>query len=152
MKSNGTVEIDQNNLFQPLSNRNRTYLVEDITKCARSLDDKYAEQKELIKSLEFKGYVGLPVDEMAMALIPEDLPLQPEDHTVAVRTRDNGDCLYNAVSLALMSTESYASLLRLPVALELSLNTDYNIRHPRLTSLSSTDSHHPDTLFSEMKK
>ena len=73
--------------------------MEDITKCARSLDDKYAEQKEFIRI-------------MAMALISEDLPLHPEDHKAAVKTTDNGDCLYNAVLLALMgSVESVQEIL-----------------------------------------
>ena len=34
------------------------------------------------------------------------------------------------------------------MALELLLNMDFYIQHPRLTSFSNTDSHHPDTLFS----
>lgn len=83
-----------------------------------------------------------------MALIPVDLPLQLEENLVAAKTTGNGDCLYNAVSLVLNGTESYTSLLRLLVALELLLNKDYYIQHPRLTSFSNTDSHHPDTLFS----
>ena len=91
--------------------------MEDITKCNCSLDDKYAKQKEFIRSLEVKGHVGLPADEMAMAIIPKDLPLQPEDHIVAVKTTDNGDCLYNAMSLAFIGTELYTSLLRLLVAI-----------------------------------
>lgn len=82
-----------------------------------------------------------------MALIPEDLPLQLEENLVAAKTTGNGDCLYNAVSLVLNGTESYTSLLCLLVALELLLNKDY-IQHPRLTSFSNTNSHHPDTLFS----
>lgn len=92
--------------------------------------------------------MGLPADEMAMALIPEELPLQPEEHLVAVKTTGNGDCLYNAVSLVMDGTESNTSLLRLLVALELLLNMDFYIQHPRLTSFSNTDSHHHDTLFS----
>lgn len=34
------------------------------------------------------------------------------------------------------------------MALELLLNMDFYIQHPRLTSFSNTDSHHPDKLFS----
>ena len=107
---------------------------------------KNAKQKESIKRLEFNGHVGLPADEMAMALIPEELPLQPEEHLVAVKTTGNGDCLYNTVVMD--GTESNTNLLRLLVALELLLNMDFYIQHPRLTSYSNTDSHHHDTLFS----
>ena len=146
--SNRSVESDRSNLFNQLNNRDNNYSADDILEFAHTLDDKYAKQKECIRRLQFKGHVGLPADEMAMALIPEELPLQPEEHLVAVKTTGNDDCLYNAVSLVMDGTESYASILCLLVALELLLNTDYYIHHPRLTSFSITDSHHLDTLFS----
>lgn len=60
--------------------------------------------------------VGLLADEMAMALIPEELPLQPAKHLVAVKTTGNGDCLYNAVSLVIDGTEWNTSLLHLLLA------------------------------------
>ena len=141
------VKSDQNRLFSHLK-RDSTFSVEEILAFARELDENYAEQKESIRRLQFNGHVGLPADEMAMALLLEELPLQPEEHVMAVKTTGNGDCLYNAMSLAMDGTESNASLLRLLVALELLLNVDYYIHHPRLTSFSNTDSHHPDTLFS----
>ena len=125
-----------------------TSWVEDILVFAHALDEKYAEQKESIRRLQFSGHVGLLADEMAMVLIPEELPLQPGEHLVAVKTTLNGDCLFNTMSLVMDGTESNTSLLRLFVALELLLNMDFYIQHPRLTSFSNTDSHHPDTLFS----
>lgn len=143
-----SVESDQSKLFSQLNNHDGTFSVDDILAFAPGLDEKYAERKESIRRLQFNGHVGLPADDMAMALLPEELPLQPEENLVAVKTTANGDCLYNAVSLVMDGTESNARLLRLLVALELLLNTDYYIHHPRLTSFSNTDSHHPDTLFS----
>ncbi|KAJ7381236.1 hypothetical protein OS493_001352 [Desmophyllum pertusum] len=68
------------------------------------LDDKYAHQKQFIQSLPVSGHVGLAKDEMAMSLIPEDLPQQPD--AVAAKTTDNGDCQYNVVSLALVGEET----------------------------------------------
>ena len=125
-----------------------TSWVEDILVFAHALDEKYAEQKESIRRLQFSGHVGLLADEMAMVLIPEELPLQPGEHLVAVKTTLNGDCLFNTMSLVMDGTESNTSLLPLLMALELLLNMDFYIQHPRLTSFSNTDSHHPDTLFS----
>ena len=142
------VESDRNDLCNHLNNFDSTYVKGDILAFARILDKKYAEQKEFIRRLQFNAHVGLPADEIAMALIPEDLPLQLEENLVSAKTTGNGDCLYNAVSLVLNGTESYTSLLCLLVALELLLNKDYYIQHPRLTSFSNTNSHHPDTLFS----
>ena len=60
----------------------------------------------------------------------------------------NGDCLYNAVSLVVDGMELNTGLLCLLVALELLLNMDFYIQHPRLTSFSNTNSPHQDTLFS----
>ena len=145
---NRSVESDRNDLFDQLTYCDSTSPVEDILAFAHTLDEKYAKQKESIRRFEFNGHVGLTADEMAMALIPEELPLQPEEHLVAVKTTGNGDCLYNAVSLVMDGTESNTSLLRLLVALELLLNMDFYIQHPTLTSFSNTDSHHHDTLFS----
>lgn len=88
-------------LFVARDNRDNTFSVEDIIAFARGLDEKYAEQKESIRRLQFSGHVGLPADEMAMALLPKELPLQPEERLVAVKTTGNGDCLYNAVSLVM---------------------------------------------------
>ncbi|KAL9976600.1 hypothetical protein ACROYT_G013921 [Oculina patagonica] len=92
-------------LFVARDNRDNTFSVEDIIAFARGLDEKYAEQKESIRRLQFSGHVGLPADEMAMALLPKELPLQPEERLVAVKTTGNGDCLYNAVSLVMDGIE-----------------------------------------------
>ena len=108
----------------------------------------YAEQKESITQLPFNGHMGLLADEMAMVLIPKELPLQPEEHLVVVKTTGNGDYLYSTVSLVMDGMESNTSLLGLLVALELLLNIDFYFQHPRLTSFSNTDSRHHDTLFS----
>ena len=67
----GCVESDCNDLFNQLNTGRR------ILAFARTLDDKYAEQKEFIRRLQFNAHVGLPADKIAMALIPEELPLQP---------------------------------------------------------------------------
>ena len=69
--------------------------------------------------------MGLPADDMAVALLPKELPLQPEECQVAMKTTGNGDC---PVSLVMDGTESNASLLRFLVALELLLNVDYTER------------------------
>ena len=49
------MESDQNNLFNQLNNHDSTYSVEDIIEFAHTLDDKYAEQKEFIRRLQFSG-------------------------------------------------------------------------------------------------
>ena len=92
-----------------------------------------------------RNFVCLPTDKMAMSLVPEDLPLEPE--IVATRTSPDGNCLFNAVLLALVGDETQMSLLRLLVAIELLLNSEFYIQHPTLTLLSSAD-HQEDKLFS----
>ena len=47
-----------------------------------------------------------------------------------VKTSGDGNCLFNAVSLALFGTESFATELRLRTALELLLNCEFYGEHP----------------------
>ena len=78
-----------------------------------SLERKYENQKQFIRSLECNSHVGIEEDKLLNALIPEDLPSSADKIYKAVKTTGNGDCLYNAVSMALVGDESYAILLRL---------------------------------------
>ena len=97
-----------------------------------TFNEKYAEQKELIRNLQVNRHVGLTADEITEALVCEGLPMRSVEDAVAVKTTSNGDCVYNAVSLALNGTESYTNLLRFLTTLEKLLNADYYIRYPRL--------------------
>ena len=86
--------------------------------------------------------MGLAEDELANSFILESLPSSADNIYKAVKTTRNGDCLYNALSLALVGIESYAILLRLLVALELALNVDFFTNHPKFTYFPS-GGHHP---------
>ena len=112
-----------------------------------TLERKYENQKEFIRSLECNSHVGLEEDKLSNALIPEDLPSSADKIYKAVKTTGNGDCLYNAVSLALVGDESYAILLRLLVALELAINVSFYAQHPKFTYFPS-GGRHPNTVFS----
>ena len=112
-----------------------------------TLEKKYEKQKEFIRNLGCNAHVGLKEDDMANALIPEDLPEFAEKKYKAVKTTGNGDCLYNAASLTLVGNESYATLLRLLVALELELNADFYAQHPKCTYFPA-GGRHPNTVFS----
>lgn len=105
---------------------------DEVKKSLSTLVGKYENQLKFIRSLECNSHVGLTNDELGNALIPEDLPSSTDEIIYkAVKTTGNGDCLYNAVSLALVGNESYAMLLRLLVALELALNVDFYAQHPK---------------------
>ena len=39
---------------------------------------KYADKKQFFRTLPLRDHVGLLTDKMAMSLVPEDLPLEPE--------------------------------------------------------------------------
>ena len=90
--------------------------------------------------------MGLVEDELANSFIPEDLPSSADKVYKDVKTTGNGECLYNAVSLALVGNESYAVLLRLLVALEHALNVDFSANHATFTYFPSGD-RHPNTVF-----
>lgn len=121
---------------------------DEVKKSLSTLVGKYENQLKFIRSLECNSHVGLTNDELGNALIPEDLPSSTDEIIYkAVKTTGNGDCLYNAVSLALVGNESYAMLLRLLVALELALNVDFYAQHPKFASFPS-GGRHPKTVFS----
>ena len=122
------VDSDREDLFQILTART-TAAEDEVLEFPRALGKKYADEKQFFRLLPLCGHVGLPTDKMAMSLVPEDLPLEPE--IVATRTSPDGNCLFNAVSLALVGDETQMSLLRLLVAIELLLNSEFYIQHPR---------------------
>jgi len=68
--------------------------------------------------------------------------------TVAVKASDNGDCLYNATSIALCGDESLALLLRLLVAGKLFFNSKYYPEHPVFCETSGDTDISVETLFS----
>ena len=111
-----------------------------------TLERKYENQKQFIRSLECNSHVGLEEDKLLNALIPEDLPSSADKIYKAVKTTGNGNCLYNAVSFALMGDESYAILRRLLVALELDINVSFYAQHPKFTYFPSGCCH-PNTVF-----
>ncbi len=126
----------------------KTKSEDDVKKSLSTLASKYENQLKSIRSLQCNSHVGLTNDEQGNALIPEDLPsTTSESERKAVKTTGNGDCLYNAVSLALVGNESYAMRLRLLVALELALNVKFYAQHPKFSSFPS-DGRHPNTVFS----
>jgi len=68
--------------------------------------------------------------------------------TVAVKASDNGDCLYNATSIALCGDESLALLLRLLVAGESFFSSKYYPEHPVFCETSGDTDISVETLFS----
>ena len=123
----------------------KTQSEDKVKKSLSTLIGKYENQLKFIRSLQCNSHVGLTNDELGNALIPEDLPSSTDKRIYkAVKTTGNGDCLYNAVSLALVGNynELYAILLRLLVALELALNIDFYAQHPKFVSFPSVVSAH----------
>ena len=89
-------DSDREELFQLLTART-TVTEDDVLEFLRGLEKKYENEKQFFRTLPLCGHVGLPTDKMAMSLVPEDLPLEPE--IAATRTSPDGNCLFNAVSL-----------------------------------------------------
>ena len=61
----------------------------------RTLAEFGKKNKQFFRTLPLRGHVGLLTDKMAMSLVPEDLPLEPE--IAATKTSSDGNCLFNAV-------------------------------------------------------
>ena len=97
------VDSDWEDLFQILT-AHTTSTADEVLGFSLALEEKYANEKQFCRTLPLRGRVGLPTDKMAMSLVPQDLPLEPE--IVATRTSPDGNCLFNAVSLALVGDET----------------------------------------------
>ena len=84
-----------------------------------------------IRSLSFSPLKELSdnhrEDEISTALLPEDYWSDR-----AAKTTGDGNCMFNAVSLALFSTEDVSLLLRLLTAVELYDDADYYATHPAM--------------------
>ena len=65
---------------------------------------------------------------------PKIIDIQPEKpiHLIACKSTANGDCLYNSALCLLVGDESLCSYFRLLTALELALNVEYYVQHPRI--------------------
>ena len=76
------------------------------------MGQKICRTKEFRRQLQFSDHMGLLADDMAKAWLPKELPLQPVEHLVAVKTIGNGDCLSVCIMLSLVmdGTESNTSL------------------------------------------
>ena len=66
-----------------------TVTKDNVLEFSRGLEKKYANEKQFFRTLPLRGHVGLPTDKMAMSLVPEDLPLEPE----IAATRTSPDAL-----------------------------------------------------------
>ena len=89
------------------------------------LRDKYSRKLNLNQS--FPRSDKLKQDQLAQSLIPCDAPTGLIAHEVA----GDGNCLYHAISLALVGTTEYSTCLRILTAIELFENTAYYGNHPR---------------------
>lgn len=87
--------------------------------------DKYSRKLNLNQS--FPRFDKLKQDQLAQSLIPCDAPTGLIAHEVA----GDGNCLYHAISLALVGTTEYSTCLRILTAIELFENAAYYGNHPR---------------------
>ena len=84
-------DSDREELFKILTAC--TTVTKDVLEFSQGLEKKYANEKQFFCTLPLRGHVGLPTDKMAMSLVPEDLPLEPE--IAAARTSPDGSvCLW----------------------------------------------------------
>ena len=70
----------------------------------------------------------LAKDDLGTSLIP-DINRKPAGHPVVLKSTENGDCLYNSISLFLCGDETRSNWLHLLVAEELYSNAEYYTMH-----------------------
>lgn len=105
----------------------------DVTKC-RAIVLKYENKLQLLTSQRGNSMYSLiemvPNDRISTLLMPEDVPVS----LVPKRTKSDGNCLYNAASMAIYGSDELCHILRLLVAGELYLNVRYYANHPHFKS------------------
>lgn len=94
------------------------------------------------------SYSNLPRDELGTSLIPEDVT-DAGNQLVALKSKPNGDCLFNAVSITLFGNDTRSLLLRLLVAGELYFNRSFYADHDVFKDTTASDPElYPNILFS----
>ncbi|KAJ7380562.1 hypothetical protein OS493_009029 [Desmophyllum pertusum] len=90
-----------------------------------NLKIKYSQEIKLNQS--FRRSRELQQDLLAQSLIPCDAPT----NLIARKVVGDGNCLFNAISLSLVGTTEYSTVLRILTAIELFENAHYYENHPR---------------------
>ena len=122
-----------------------------------SVADIQSQRQKHIQLLDrFESYVpcvelqkkSFKVDELSQALIPDKLV---EHGYKAAQVRGDGNCLFNAMSLALCGDDSLATNLRCLTAAELYLNAAAYSSHPLyVETLASIPNADPEAIFASM--
>ena len=72
------------------------------------------------------------IDNTAVTVLPKG---DTKDGIAPIYITEDGNCLFNAISLAICQSENLADELRLRAALELLTNPDFYGSHPVITSM-----------------
>ena len=89
------------------------------------LKSKYCQQLKVNKS--FQRSEELQQDFQAQSLVPPDVP----PNLIAHKVVGDGNCLYHAISVSLVGSMEYSTILRMLTAIELFENPHYYANHPR---------------------
>lgn len=106
--------------------KNRSY--DDV----RNISSKESENNPDV-NLKTIIYENFEADDMANVLIPFDIAWPNED-VVAIKTVENGNCLFNSLSYLSCQLTYLATPLRLLTAAELFLNAEKYTTHPKFVN------------------
>ena len=108
---------------------------DSLVKLCSSYESKYAHISASVKEKHVVDRNCLERDSFGQAFVPEDIiDIRSEKpiHFIACKSTANGDCLYNPASHLLDGDESLCSYFRLLTTLELALDVEYYVQHPRI--------------------
>jgi len=74
----------------------KSYMVTNDTSAIKSIFQQ-CRDRILQRINHLPEYSSLPIDELAQSLLPRDTP----SDCVPIKTRGDGNCLYNAISIAI---------------------------------------------------
>ena len=108
---------------------------DSVVKLCSSYESKYAHISASVKEKHVVDGNCLERDSFGPAFVPKDvidIQLEKPIHFIACKSTANGDCLYNPASCLLAGDKSLCSYFRLVTALELALDVEYYVQHPRI--------------------
>ena len=97
----------------------------DVPGLCSKLKSKYCQRLKVNKS--FQRFEESQQDSLAQSLVPPDAPPK----LIAHKVLGDGNCLYHAISVSLVGSMEYSTILWMLTAIELFENASYYANHPR---------------------
>ena len=106
---------------------------EDFVQLARNIQPKY--ERKPIEDQEQIIFLASEVDKVAESLLP---PHYKQENAKPISTKPDGNCLFNAASMAICGSDKLSTDLRVRTTIELATQSTYYKFHPSIINSGLT--------------